>query len=78
MEKNHVMTKEQDEFVREYFMQTRREIDTVKRQRDLIVNFAIIVFGAVSFGVINSKEARDFMKEEQEGGGDGNWKIYCF
>jgi hypothetical protein len=68
---HHARLDEPSTFVREYFMQTRREIDTVKRQRDLILNFAILVIGAVSFAVIKSQEARDFVKTQWEGAAVG-------
>ncbi|MBU0513141.1 MAG: hypothetical protein KJ621_00085 [Proteobacteria bacterium] len=38
-------------FFREYFIQTRKEIDTEKRERDRILNVIVIVLGAIGFGL---------------------------
>ncbi|HUW81988.1 MAG TPA: hypothetical protein VMZ31_04215 [Phycisphaerae bacterium] len=51
------------EFDREYFLQTRREIDTEKRERDHILNFAIVVLGAMAFAVIHSVRAEALLKD---------------
>lgn len=49
------------EFEREYFVQTRQEIDTEKGQRDRFVHYAMLLLGALAFGAIQSPEARDFL-----------------
>jgi len=54
---------EPSEFEREYFLQTRREIDSEKRERDQVLNFAVIVLGALAFAVVQSEKAMDFLKE---------------
>lgn len=51
------------EFEREYFIQTRKEIDTEKQERDHILNFAIIILGALGFAVIQSDQAKEFLKQ---------------
>ncbi|HUI08619.1 MAG TPA: hypothetical protein VL486_16585 [Verrucomicrobiae bacterium] len=47
----HSFTKPTDafsQFEREYFVQTRKEIDTEKQERNKILNYAILATGAVS------------------------------
>lgn len=56
---------EPSEFVRAYFMQTRDEIDTEKRERDQILNFAILVLGAFGFAVAQSETAQRFLQEPE-------------
>jgi len=51
------------DFEREYFLQTRREIDTEKHERDQLLNFAILVLGAIVFGVAQSENAQRFLEE---------------
>lgn len=51
------------EFEREYFVQTRKEIDTEKRERDQLLNFAVIVLGALGFAVVQSEKAMEFLKQ---------------
>ncbi len=43
-----------DDFLREYFLQTRREIDAEKSSRDQILNFVIISLGAIGFAIFQS------------------------
>ena len=49
------------DFDREYFLQTRREIDTEKQERDHILNFAVIVLGAMAFAVAQNDKAIEFL-----------------
>ena len=49
-----------DLFIRDYFMQTRKEIDTEKHERDRLLHFVIIVIGALAFAVIQSEAALRF------------------
>lgn len=51
------------DFDREYFIQTRKEIDTEKRERDHILNIAIIVLGALGFAFIQKDESRQFIEK---------------
>jgi len=46
--------KDLNEFEREYFLQTRREIDTEKKERDALLNFAVGVIGVAAFGVLQN------------------------
>lgn len=50
-------------FLTEYVMQTRREIDTEKRERDHILNFAVVILGAIAFAVYQSETAQRFLFE---------------
>jgi len=50
------------EFEREYFIQTRKEIDTEKGERDKLLNFAVIVLGALGFAVVQSDNAKEFLQ----------------
>jgi len=52
-------------FEREYFIQTRKEIDTEKRERDQMLNFAVLVLGGIGFGVSQSQSAQQFLQESQ-------------
>lgn len=54
---------EPSEFDREYFLQTRREIDTEKRERDQLLNFAVVILGALAFGVVQSEKAKELLQE---------------
>ncbi len=56
---------EPNEFLREYFIQTRKEIDTEKRERDQMLNFAVLVLGAIGFGVLQSETAQKFLQQPQ-------------
>lgn len=51
------------DFDREYFLQTRREIDTEKRERDHLLNFAVVILGALAFAVVQSDKAKQFLQE---------------
>ena len=51
-----------DVFWMEYYLQTRREIDTEKQERDKLLHFIILVLGAVSFSVAQSTEAQRFLQ----------------
>ncbi len=51
------------EFEQAYFIQTRQEIDTEKRERDRILNFAVLVLGAIGFAIAQSKHAQDFLEQ---------------
>ena len=51
------------EFDRAYFIQTRLEIDTEKRERDRILNFAVVVLGALGFAVVQSDNAQEIFKQ---------------
>jgi len=51
------------QFVREYFFQTRREIDTEKNSRDQILNFVIVALGAIGFAVFQSDKSGEFLSE---------------
>jgi hypothetical protein len=54
---------ESSDFDREYFLQTRREIDTEKRERDHLLNFAVVILGALAFAVVQSDKAKQFLQE---------------
>ena len=53
------------DFDKEYFLQTRKEIDMEKRERDQILNFAIIILGALGFAFVQSDKAKEFVKHPQ-------------
>jgi len=57
------LTTEPSEFDKAYFIQTREEIDTEKRERDTILNFCVAILGAVAFGIIQSDNAQTFFKD---------------
>ena len=42
-------------FEKEYFIQTRQEIDTEKRERDRILNFIVLILGAIGFALIREE-----------------------
>lgn len=50
------------DFDREYFIQARKEIDTEKRERDHILNIAVVVLGALGFAFIQNDGARQFVQ----------------
>jgi len=52
-------------FDRDYFIQTRKEIDTEKRERDQMLNFAILVLGAIGFVIYQSETAQKFLREPE-------------
>ena len=52
---------ENDNLFLEYFIQTRKEIDTEKRERDHILNFAIVVLGAIGFAIIRTPYNKKFL-----------------
>ena len=54
---------EPSSFDREYFLQTRREIDTEKRERDHLLNFAVVILGALAFAVVQNEAARALVQE---------------
>lgn len=47
-------------FLREYFIQTRKEIDTEKRERDKMLHFAIILLGGVLLFIVQSEKLLRF------------------
>jgi hypothetical protein len=49
--------KQTSDFLREYFLQTRREIDAEKESRDRLLNFIILAIGAVGFTMFQSEKA---------------------
>lgn len=53
------------EFEKEYFIETRKEIDTEKRERDQMLNFAIVVVAAVGFGISQSETAQKFVQKPE-------------
>lgn len=48
-------------FEREYFIQTRKEIDTEKRERDRLLHFAILLLGGVSVVVLQKSDMVHFL-----------------
>lgn len=50
-----------EDFIKAYFIQTRQEIDTEKRERDQILHFVILVLGAMGFAIIQSDKAQVFL-----------------
>ena len=48
-------------FEREYFIQTRKEIDTEKRERDKILNFIVLILGAIGFAIIRQEGHPDLI-----------------
>ena len=50
-------------FDQAYFIQTRKEIESEKHERDVLLNFAILVLGAVGFGLFQSSTAQQFIRE---------------
>jgi hypothetical protein len=57
--------REPSDFERAYFIQTRNEIDTEKRERDQMLNFAVLVLGAIGFAVAQSESAWKFLQEPE-------------
>ncbi|MBN1787164.1 MAG: hypothetical protein JW806_02080 [Sedimentisphaerales bacterium] len=58
------MNKREDfmnDFETKYFIQTRQEIDTEKRERDIILNFAVVVLGALGFAILRNDKADEFL-----------------
>ena len=49
---------DQGDFEAQYFIQTRREIDTEKHSRDQILNFAVVVLGAIAFAIFRSGDVK--------------------
>lgn len=56
---------EPNKFVWAYFIQTRKEIDTEKRERDQMLNFAVLVLGAIGFAVVQSETAQKYLKHPE-------------
>lgn len=56
---------EPSSFIRAYFIQTRKEIDTEKRERDQMLNFALLVLGAIGFAVAQSETAQIFLHKPE-------------
>jgi hypothetical protein len=52
----------QHDFRKAYFVQTRQEIDTEKRERDHILHLVVLVLGALGFAIIQSEKAQEFLK----------------
>jgi hypothetical protein len=52
-----------DNFDREYFIQTRQEIDTEKRERDHILNIAVIVLGALGFAFVQTDKTQTLIRQ---------------
>ncbi|MCK4607109.1 MAG: hypothetical protein KAU35_07430 [candidate division Zixibacteria bacterium] len=50
-----------ESFDLEYFTQSRKEIDTEKRERDHLLNFAVIILGALCFSFIRSADAQGYL-----------------
>ncbi|MCX7346993.1 MAG: hypothetical protein NTU78_14850 [Alphaproteobacteria bacterium] len=50
------------DFRKAYFVQTRQEIDTEKRERDHILHLIVLVLGALGFAIIQSEKAQEFLK----------------
>lgn len=59
------MIKEPSKFIIAYFIQTRKEIDTEKRERDQMLNFAVLVLGAIAFAISQSETAQEFLKKPE-------------
>ena len=53
--------KEFPHFEREYFIQTRKEIDTEKRKRDRLLHFAILLLGGISALIIQRPDVTKFI-----------------
>ena len=56
-------TIERGQFFREYFIQTRKEIDTEKHERDQLLNFLVLFLGAVVFGVSSKGNRYEFLMQ---------------
>jgi len=54
-----------NEFEKAYFIQTRSEIDTEKKERDHMLNFAILVLGAVGFSISQDETSRIFLQSPE-------------
>jgi len=52
----------QHDFRKAYFVQTRQEIDTEKRERDHILYLVVLVLGALGFAIIQSEKPQEFLK----------------
>lgn len=52
-------------FMKEHFIQTRKEIDTEKHERDQMLNFAIVVLGAIGFAIIQKGVSQTLLQEPQ-------------
>ncbi len=50
--------------LRQYFLQTRQEIDTEKKQRDSLLNFAIAVMGVLGFGLLQNENSTSFVEHQ--------------
>lgn len=53
------MTNEQLQFCRDYFIQTRKEVDNEKHERDSLLNFVVAAIGAFGFAIF-----KDFTPEK--------------
>jgi uncharacterized membrane protein YraQ (UPF0718 family) len=53
--------KELNSFEREYFLQTRKEIDNEKHERDVILNIAVAILGGLAFAFLKdtNKDSKD-------------------
>ena len=49
------------DFEQAYFIQTRKEIDTEKRERDHILNVAVVAIGALAFGIFRSENISEIL-----------------
>ena len=52
-----------DEFHREYFIQTRQEIDTIKREMNQFLYFSVFIVGAIGFAIARGDNAQEFFAQ---------------
>lgn len=57
--------RDNERFWLDYFIQTRKEIDTEKQERDKILNYAFLVMGAIGFAVAQKEEAQKFLRTDE-------------
>jgi hypothetical protein len=50
------------DFIKEYFIQTRQDINAEKSSRDQILNFVILAIGGVGFALLQNKEILSSLK----------------
>ena len=54
-----------NDFEKSYFIQTRSEINTEKKERDQMLNFAVLVLGAVGFSIAQFEAARKYLQSNE-------------
>lgn len=60
-----MLSKMDREFAQAYFIQTRQEIDTEKRERSQMLNFVVVVLGAIGYGIVQKDATLTLLKDPQ-------------